>query len=69
MNMLTFPMLAGGKREGKGRGESIHPSTPAQGLLSGIPYASWWRVRERKGEVPFGEREKLELSRFSRRSF
>jgi hypothetical protein len=35
----------------KERGESIHHSTLAQGLLSGIPYAGWWRVRM---AVPFG---------------
>jgi hypothetical protein len=30
MNMLGFPMLAGGKKKRKrGAGESIHPSTPA----------------------------------------
>jgi hypothetical protein len=52
MNMLAFPMLAGGKREKKrGWGKSIHLSTPSQEILNGIPYAGWWRVRERKREV------------------
>jgi hypothetical protein len=52
MNMLAFPMLAGGKREReRGGGESVHPSTPALGLLRGISYAAWWTVRERKGEI------------------
>jgi hypothetical protein len=50
-------MLAGGKRnKERDGGEPIHPSTPAQGLLNGIPYAGWWRVRERKkkvGKLPF----------------
>jgi hypothetical protein len=56
-------MLAGEKREREragGESKSIHLSTRAQGLLNGIPYAGWWRVRERKGEVDcflFGERK------------
>jgi hypothetical protein len=54
-------MLAGGKRnKERDGGEPIHPSTPAQGLLNGIPYAGWWRVRERKEEVDscsLGERK------------
>jgi hypothetical protein len=50
MNMFVCPMLAGRKRE-RGEGESIYPSTPAQGLLNGIPYDSWWRVRQKKREV------------------
>jgi hypothetical protein len=29
-------------------GKSVHSSTPAQGLLNGIPYADWWKVKERK---------------------
>jgi hypothetical protein len=50
-------MLAGEKR-GKERGKSIHPSTPTEGLLNGISYAGWWRVREEKGgQCPLVESE------------
>jgi hypothetical protein len=44
------------EREG---GKSFHPSTSAQGLLNELPYAGWWRVRERKrkgGKLLLGER-------------
>jgi hypothetical protein len=60
MNMLAFFMLVGGKREReRGGGESIHPSTPARGLLNGIPYAGWWTVREKeRWIVALLEREK-----------
>jgi hypothetical protein len=54
-------MLADGKREReRGGGESIHSSTPAPGLLNGIPYADWCRVREKKmegGRLPFGREQ------------
>jgi hypothetical protein len=52
-------MLVGGKREGREGGKSINPSTPAQGLLSGIPYAGWWRVRGkgREESCPSGKRK------------
>jgi hypothetical protein len=51
-------MLAGGKREreGRERGKSIHPSSHAQGLLNGISYPGWWRMKEKKrkgGKLPF----------------
>jgi hypothetical protein len=29
----------------KGSGKFIHSSTSACGLLNGISYAGWWRVR------------------------
>jgi hypothetical protein len=47
------------EREGREGGKSIHPSTPAQGLLNGIPYG-WWRVRGGKrkgGKVALSDRE------------
>jgi hypothetical protein len=45
------------EREGREWGKSIHQSTLARGLLNGIPYASWWRVREREEK----ERRKFAL--------
>jgi hypothetical protein len=47
-------------RDGRKGRKSIHHSTSAQGLFSGIPYAGWWRGRERKrkgGKIAFLERE------------
>jgi hypothetical protein len=67
---VAFPMLAGGKREreGKEKGRIHSPLAPARGLLNVIPYAGWWRVREKEGEMdscPW-ERKKWELPRFSK---
>jgi hypothetical protein len=65
-------MLAGEKREREragGESKSIHLSTRAQGLLNGIPYAGWWRVREeeKRRKVVLSERES-EKSQDPRRS-
>jgi hypothetical protein len=66
----SFPYAGWWKeREGREGGKSIHPSTPAQGLLNGIPYAGWWRVREeeKRRKVVLSERES-EKSQDPRRS-
>jgi hypothetical protein len=47
-------MLVGRKREREGKGGS--PFIPQRQLLNRIPYAGWWRIRERKrkgGKLPF----------------
>jgi hypothetical protein len=55
-------MLTGGKREREGKGENPFTSLPLHiGSLNGIPYAGWWRVRERKrkgGKLPFWRKGK-----------
>jgi hypothetical protein len=59
MNVLAFPVLAGGKREKERRGgESIHSSTPAQGLLNGIPYVKSEREERRVDNCPTREKNK-----------
>jgi hypothetical protein len=45
------------ERERREEGKSIHPSTPTPELLNGIPYAGWWRVRNKEKR----ERRKVAL--------
>jgi hypothetical protein len=49
-------MLADGKRGKQGEGGIHSPLHSCSGILSGIPYAGWWRMREEKGRrtVPLG---------------
>jgi hypothetical protein len=53
-------MPVGGRSKAKEGGKSIHPSTAAQELPNGIPYADWWRVKEEKEsrKVALSERGK-----------